>query len=122
MRMRELLVSQAKRVLTQLVSQIAARVPSVRGSVSENLVHGISTVCASFLKAPEADTVDFCVEIKTDADYVTVSADLVVGGSGRMLSEMAAVTIRKDRDIEAAVRVLEKYVLDHADTMVAELR
>jgi hypothetical protein len=80
MRMQVTIVAQAKRVLTQLVSQIAARAPSVRGSVSENLVHGISTGCASFLKAPEADTVDFCVEIKADADYVTVSADLVVGG------------------------------------------
>ena len=122
MRMQVTLVSQAKRVLTQLVSQIAARAPSVRGSVSENLVHGISTVCASFLKATEADTVDFCVEIKIDADYVTVSADLVVGGSGRILSEMAAVTIRKDIDVEVAVRVLEKYVLDQADTIAAELR
>jgi hypothetical protein len=35
---------------------------------------------------------------------------------------MAAVTIRKDIDAEAAVRVLEKYMLDQADTMAAELR
>lgn len=122
MNMQETIASQAKRLLTQLASQITTRVPSSLCRVGEQIVNSIPSVYASFLKSPDADTVDLSVEIRLVAEYVTVSADLVVGGSGRILSEMAAVTIRKDTEIEPALHDLEKYVLDQADTIVAELQ
>ena len=122
MSMQETIATQARRVLTQLVSDTVARVPSTRGSVSENLVRGVPTVCASFLKSLEADTVDLCVEIETVDGCVSVSADLVRGGSGEIFSEMTTVLIRKDMDMKAAVRTLEEYVRDQADAISAELR
>ena len=118
----ETIALHAKRMLMQLVSQIAEQVPSTICNENDQIVHLVRMVCASFLKSPVADTLDLCVEIQSDTDYVTVSADLVVGGSGRILSEMDAVTIRKDNDIKEAVDVLEEYVRSQANTIVAELK
>jgi hypothetical protein len=120
-RIQEAITAQVKQVLTQLVSQVAPRVPSTRGSVSENLVRGIPTVCASFLTSPEADTVDLCVEIEAVAGGVSVSADVVRGGTGEILSEMTQVTIFEGQNTEVAVRTLEEYVRDQSDVIVRAL-
>ena len=121
MNIQKVIISQSNRVLTQLVSQIAKELPSVICNVKEQIVHNTPIVCASFLKSSEADTVDLCVEIQTGTKYMTVSADLVVGGSGKILSEMTAVMIRKNTEIEGAMRVLEEYVQNQIDTIAAEL-
>jgi len=122
MTLQETVTERAKQALAQLVSQVIARVPTARANTSDNLVVGVPTVCASFLKSAQSETVDLCVNIRTTAGTVTISADLVQGGNGEVFSEMTAVTFASDQDAEVALRGLEVYVRNQAETIVRELR
>ena len=118
----EIITTRVRQALTRLVSKVSAQVPSAFGSVSEHLVCGVPTVCASFLKSPEADTVDLCVQIEAVAGRLSVSADLVRGGSGEVFSEMPTVIIPENQNAEVALRTLEEYVQDQVDAIVRETR
>lgn len=128
--------ARAQRVLTELVAQVTARVPAAWGRVEQhrslvaaapapstlvqphNVVRTI--VCASFLRSVRDNTLDLCVTIDRQPRVTAVTADLLRGGSGEILSE-CTLEISSAADLQAAWPTLEQFLLAQADTITTDL-
>ena len=116
-----MIVAYARQLLTGLTARVLARVPSALGNVSDNVVRGNVLVCSSFMSTRSANTVDLCIEIEVAEVANTVSADLVRGGSGEIISEMTPVTVIRDGVQTQVLGALDQYVRDMEDKIVALL-
>jgi hypothetical protein len=122
MTLQSTIAAHARSVQAELVARVLARVPSAGGSGSENTIRGNLLVCSSFLRTPSADTIDLCVEIANDGVAVAVSADLVRGGSGTVLSTMTTTrSVQDEAQIEVLLNAIDRYLRSQEDAIVDAL-
>ncbi len=110
--------------LKVLRSQINLLLPSVICNVETATLHDSLQICASFLKTPQSDTIDLCVAFKQTATGIEVSADLVRGDSGTVLSEMHTILLphqKTEGEIDEFFVYVKKYILSQENSIIREL-
>ena len=87
----EVIVKSIKQSLEILRNRIKTLIPTTLCHIGETVVHDTRQIHASFLKAPQDDTLDLCILLRSAGTMFVVTGDLVKGGSGDVLSELGPI-------------------------------
>jgi hypothetical protein len=110
--------------LRVLSAQIKLLLPSVICNVETATLHDSLQICASFLKTPQSDTIDLCVVFKQSDAGIEVSADLVRGNSGTVLSETHTILLPRqkvDEEFDKFFIHVKDYILSQESSIIQEL-
>lgn len=118
-------ISQATRNdLEVLCNRVKNLAPTVICNTGDSVVSASLQFYASFLKTKQSDTLDLCVLFKQTGAEVTISADLVKGGSGEILSEMLQIALSSQVTEEECDKVVEQirdYILSQEEEILEDL-
>lgn len=114
MKPREALSAEVTGWLRQVGEHLERVSPSSTTSIHETPHRGGVQVSLSFLRTPDASSLDLCVLIRQHGDDEIVEADVVEGGTGRVLSEWSSRAIGRDN---SNLDSLREYVLAQAKAL-----
>jgi hypothetical protein len=119
----EVIMKSIRSSLETLSKRIKAVNPTTICHIGETTINDARHMYASFLKTPQSDTLDLCVLLQPAGTQVVVSADLVMGGSGDVLSELGPVTSPgHDGEAEPCEYHITRYILAQEGMLLQELR
>lgn len=123
MKSEEIVAQAVRNRLESLSSRIKALLPTTICNIGDIIVSDSLQIYASFLKTPQSNTLDLCFLLKPTRENVVVSADLVKGGSGDVLSEMSPIiSPSQENKFERFVNHIDEYILSQEDNLIQELR
>ena len=110
--------------LEALNDRIKFLVPTVVCVIEDRRVNDSSQVCASFMKTIQSDTLDLCIVLRWTGTDVMVSADLVRGGSGEVMSEMSPIKLsdQEGGELNKLVDNIREYISSQEDKIIQNLR
>jgi hypothetical protein len=119
----EIVGKSIKQSLEALSNRIRTLMPTTICHIGETPIDDTRQIYASFLKTPQSDTLDLCVLLRPQGTQIVVSADLVKGGSGDVLSELGPViSPSQDMDAGGFEHHIAQYILAQEDALIQELR
>ncbi len=115
-------VKSIRSSLETLSKRVKTVNPTTICHIGETTSKDARHIYASFLKTPQSDTIDLCVLLQPAGTQVVVSADLVKGGSGDVLSELGPIASPgPDGDTEPFEYHIARYILAQEDMLLQEL-
>lgn len=110
--------------LATLGNQIETLIPTAICSVGDTRADDSLQIYASFLKTVQSESLDLCVLLKRIATGAVISADLVRGGSGEVLTEMPPITLLdrcRESEFDRIANYIGEYISAQSETIVQDL-
>jgi hypothetical protein len=117
------LIEEIRELLDELVDRVRQRVPDVLAGARYD---GAMQPYASFAATASSESLDLCVVLRPRQDgAIECIADLVAGGTGDVLAEMATVVCTGATDVKGTKRLLaavRAFCASQEDRVVGQLR
>ena len=124
MKMEENVSQVIRDSLESLCNQIETLVPTAICSAGDMTVNESLQIYASFLKTPQSETLDLCVVLKHTETGFLVSADLVKGGTGKVLSEITPLVVSSQAratEIDGFLEDIRRFIFSQQDKIIQYL-